>query len=150
MTAFDITSTARAIQTHLQGSGLFYSVDIGRPSQPPGEGPSATIHGDSYRVLHVTSHPVEQHVLKVRIYRAQHTLGDESKELEAMTVTGSVMALFFGDFTLGANIRNVDVAGEFGVELSAQFTDDDVAGASYHITEITIPLVVDNTTVLVA
>jgi hypothetical protein len=149
--AFNIRSTIAVIKDALVDSGLFFSVEIARPGHPVGEGPSATIHGESMRVVGTTlTNPIEVHVLKVRIWRAMNTLGDQERELEAMTLTSQVLDLLYGDFTLGAGIRAVDVAGIHGDTLAASFTDDNIETAQYHIADITVPLIVDSATAFAA
>lgn len=146
--AFDIAATCRAIQTHLVDSELFFKADISRPIHPVGVGPTATIQGESMRVVAVTTTAIELHVVKVRIWRARDSSGEEVRELEAMELTTQVLDLFYGDITLGAGIRNVDIAGEYGDGIVVSFEDDDIETAPYHVADITLPLVVDSATVL--
>jgi hypothetical protein len=151
--AWDVATTARLVQTHLEDSNLFFSVDIERPGQPRGEGPSATIEIVGMRVAETTlTYPIELHTLRVRLWRAMNTAGAEAVELERATLTSQVLDLFYGDFALGGNIRNVDVGGQYGEPLAASFVDEtlDDSNARYHIADITLPLIVDGATAFVA
>ena len=149
--AFDIEATARVVQDALKDSRLFFSVEIARPGQPVGEGPSATISGESMRVVSTTlTNAIELHTLKVTLWRAMNTAGEEARELEAMTLASQVMDLFYEDFQLGGNIRAVDVGGIHSGGLEVDFTERNIDAAPYHIADITLPLIVDSATAMVA
>jgi len=151
MAYFDITDTARVVQNALKDSHLFFSVEIARPGQPVGEGPSATICGESMRVVSLTlTNAIELHTLKVTLWRAMNTAGEEARELEAMTLASQVMDLLYTDFQLGGNIRAVDVGGINSGGLEVSFEDRNIEAAPYHIVDITLPLIVDSTTAMVA
>ena len=158
--AFDIAASAVVVQDALRamttdGRDTFASVEIERPGIPRGEGPSATIQFNGMRVVGTTlTNPIEVHNLTVRLWRAQNTAGGQSKELEATQITSQVLDMLYGDFTLGAGIRAVDVAGIYGDSIEARFEDEDIptagGNASYHIADITVPLIVDSATAFVA
>ena len=144
---FDIASTCRAVQAHLRDSDLFASVEIERPLEPPGEGPSATIHCESMRVAETTlQSAIEVHVLAVRIYQGQFADGREVTEIQGAELVSKVLDLFYEDFTFGARVRAVDVAGMYGTGLSASWTDEDVSEQPVHLAEITLPIIVDSAT----
>jgi len=148
--AFDITLTAQALQTHLQGSDLFASVDIGRPNSPVGDGPSARITIDSMRVVDtVLNAAIELHVLKVKIYLGAYSFGEQSRELQASTLTSEVLDLLYEDFTLGGRVRNVDIGGQYG-SIEVDFVDEETTDQPTHVADITVPIIVDSSTVFVA
>ena len=154
--AFDIDTTAKLVQTNLKAlkdssnRPLFFSVEIARPGQPVGEGPSATIHGESVRVVETTlTNPIELHTLHVVLWRAMNTSGEQARELEAMTLAGTVMDYIYGDFTLGAGVRAVDVGGIYGSGFEASFEPGNIEAAEYHVADITVPLIVDSSTAFV-
>ena len=148
--AFDIKATLEAVQTLLEGSKLFKTVEIGRPESPVGDGPMATIHGESMEVVGVTNHAIELHTLGIRIFQAQHSDALETLETDGWALVSQVMDLFYGDFELGGKIRNVDIAGQYGAPLSVDRNAEDIDTSPYYVAEITLPLVVDSTTLLVA
>ncbi len=146
--AFSLNATMQVVKTHLEGLNLFYEVLIGRLAGPVGEGPIAAIHGESIQVAEVTSHAIELHVLNVRLFQATHIGTDENLELDGWTLVSSLMALLYADFTLGGNVRNIDVGGQYGVPLSAARDEEELAQTPYYVADITLPLVVDDTTTL--
>ena len=142
--AFDITTTAGVVKTHLEGSGLFFAVDIIKPRSPVAEGPYACIYPERMRVVETTMvRTIEQHVLRVEVYQARHTQDDDDDAISPSTLTAQVANLFVGDFSLGGNVRNVDFGGQYGQALEAEFVDAEVARTPYHVSNITVPLIVD-------
>ena len=58
--------------------------------------------------------------------------------LEGARLTSQLLDLVYADFTLGANVRNVDVVG-----ISVDYIDRGDADLPTHVADITIPLIVD-------
>lgn len=155
--SFDIEASARVVQEALRaleaadGEAVFFSVEIATPEHPVGVGPSATIAGESMKVVSLTlTNAIELHVLKVTLWRAQNSIGEEARELEAMRIASQVMDLFYGDFQLGGNIRAIDVGGIHSGGLEVSFEPREIENAPYHIADITLPLIVDSATALAA
>ena len=149
--AFDIATTLDAVQTHLDGSGLFFETHIGQPTSAVGEGPIAAIFGDTVSVVDTTlNSTIEQHVLTIRLYQGTHIGAVETLEKDGWSLVSQVMDLFYGDFQLGANIRNVDVAGEYGTSLSASRDEEAIETTPYYVADIVLPLIVNSATTLVA
>ena len=148
--AFDIAATIAAVKTHLDDSDLFQTVHVGRPESPVGDGPVATIHGESMEVVGVTNHAIELHVLGIRIFQATHSDALETLETDGWSLVSQVMDLFYGDFELGGRIRNVDIGGQYGAPPSVERDQDDIDTSPFYVAEITLPLIVDSATTLVA
>jgi hypothetical protein len=149
--AFDITATMQAIQTHLRDSNLFRGVDIINVTSPPPVGPYAALEPVSMSVVSTTlTNPIEVHVVRVSLYLAPYLQNDQNRVLLSSTLTSEVMDLLYGDFELGGNIRNIDVAGQYGAGLEVEFVDEEVATTPTHIATITVPLIVDSATSFVA
>ena len=154
--ALDIATTMGVVQTHLEGATdsegqpLFVEVAIGGPTMAEPDGPSARITAGPMQVVAVTAHPIELHVVNVLLYRARFTDAEEDRETETAHFVSRVADLFYGDFSLGGNVRNIDVAGEHGQPMAVEFTQEDVGDAPFHVATLTLPLVVDSATSLVA
>lgn len=150
---FDSTATMEALRDALRLASpeLFFAVEIARPVTPVGEGPTASIHVEQLRVAETTLvTTIELHVLHIRIYQSAHTSALETRETEAARLVNEVMDILYEDFTLGGRVRNIDVAGQYGTPLGAVFGPDEIEAAPYHVADITIPIIVDSTTLLVA
>lgn len=149
--AFDTAGALQELQRDLKDLGLFFSVDIERPGQPRGEGPSVTLHCSSVKVAIVrATQPTEIHEVHIVIWRQLHTTGAQSQELEAQSVAGQVMDYLYGNFSLNGRTRAVDVGGIYGDVLRADTEVRNVDGIDYFITDITAPLIVDSDTNFVA
>lgn len=145
--AFDVTASARAVQSHLEASGRFVHVQIGEPKNVVDQaGFVAAIFNESMRVVGTTmGATIQQHVLTIRLYRNMLAEPEESIELEGSLFVSAILSLFLGDFELGGSIRNVDVAGQEGQALEARWAYGDVSGKLYRLADITLPLIVDGT-----
>lgn len=149
--AFNITATAQALQTHLKDSRLFSDVEIGTPNSPPGEGPVARIAFTSMFVAETTlTTAIEVHVLEVAVYLGSYVYGEQSRELQSSILVSNVMDYLYEDFTLGGAVRNVDVGGQYGTGLEVEFEDEEIVEQSARVARISVPVIVDSATSLVA
>lgn len=147
--AFDIGGTVAYVKRLLEATDLFNEVLIGRLTSPTGEGPSATIYAESLRVVELTLNTaIELHTLKVRIYRARYSEGDDTRELEALTLVGQVIDLLYGKLALDGSPRNIDIGGQYGTPIEIVWVDQDEAQGTYHIADLSLPLIADNATAL--
>lgn len=137
--SFDITTTAGVVKTHLEGLGVFFKVDIARPMPGRPQGPYAVIYPESMAVLETTlTNTVERHVLRIEVHVSPTASDHQEAVLKGARIVQQVIDACFGDFTLGGNVRNVDVSG---VEVA--FVERDEAEAPTHVADITLPLIVD-------
>ena len=146
--AFALGTTMTYIQTLLTTAPkLFTNVYVGNAPEVPGEGPNAVIKVESVRVPEVTLNtPTEVHTVKVRIYRARYTQGEQAQELASITLVGNVTDRLYGALSLGGTPRNIDVAGQYGTPLEVSWMEATEAESEYHIADITLPLIADNAT----
>jgi len=145
--AFEITATLRAVESYLLASGYFGSqAQIGEPKSPPGEGLTATVFMDRAGVAELTlgGKTIEQHVVTLRIYLNMLAEPQEDVELTLAKVVQEVISDLLGDYDLGATIRNVDAAGQYGTSVGTAWGYVDVGGVMFRIADVTLPLVVDD------
>jgi hypothetical protein len=147
--AFNIKSTLEAVESHISRSGYVADVQIGEPVAPPDA--TDRIHAAIYMatagVAELTlSSTIELHVATIRLYkRAAFTEGDDAGEVEmdmAMAVS-EISSNLIGEYDLGATIRNIDVAGQYGQAVTAQWGYVALNQTMYRTVDITLPLVVD-------
>ena len=149
--AFDITTSMEVMQTALVGSDLFRGVDIRHVDTAPPAGPYAALEPVSMSVVSTTlTSAIEVHVVKVALYLAPFLQDQQNRVLKASILTSQVADLFYGDFTLGGNVRNIDIAGQYGTPLEVEFVDVETADVPTHVANITVPLIVDSGTSFVA
>ena len=147
--AFNIKSTLEAIESHISRSGYVGDVRIGEPVAPPDA--TDRIHAAIYMatagVAELTlSSTTEVHVCIARLYRrAAFGEGDDAGQVEmdmALAVS-EISSNLIGEYDLGSSIRNIDVAGQFGQAVTAQWGYVALNQTMYRTVDITIPLVVD-------
>ena len=68
---------------------------------------------------------------------------EETERVLAEALNG-IMTKLLTDFDVGANIRNIDAAGENGQAMTATWGYVDVSGTMFRIVDLLIPLVVDD------
>ena len=147
--AFNIKATLEAVESHISRSGYVSDVQIGEPVAPPDA--TDRIHAAIYMatagVAELTlSSTIELHVATIRLYkRAAFTEGDDAGEVEmdmALAVS-EITSNLIGEYDLGATIRNIDVAGQYGQAVTAQWGYVALNQTMFRSVDITLPLVVD-------
>jgi hypothetical protein len=144
-----IATTVRYVRDLLKDAEprLFRYVAIGRLTEGPGEGPSATVFPERRGIAELTlTNPIEIHQLKVRIFRAKYTSGDETREIESLDLVDAVADYLYENFTLDGGIRNIDLGGEHSGGFEIAWMDTDEGETTYHLADITLPLIVDSAT----
>ena len=144
---FDIATSMQTIKGHLMASGLFDTVMIGEPKSPPGSGLTASIFMGRAGIEELTlDKTVELHEVVVRFYTPELQQPTPIREDRLEKAVGSIEKAWFGDFTFGGTIRNIDIADlvwEFG-EITIGRTE------KYRTVEVTLPLIVDGSATLAA
>ena len=153
MAVFEIETTLKNIKKHLDTDDqrLFAHVRIGEPKSAPSERFTAAIFMQSVSVPEVPlAETTEVHTVTIRIYDNMTREPQEDVEFEMAKVTSRVMRDLAGEFDLGGIIRNIDVAGQYGVSLGARWAFLDIDGTIFRICDITVPMIVDGSATLAA
>ena len=147
--AFNIKATLDAISSHIARTGYVNDVRIGEPVSPPDaiEKMHAAIYMASAGVVSLTlSTTIEVHSVVVRLYRrAAFGQGDDAGQVEAemALAVSQVTSNLVGEFDLGATMRNIDIAGQYGQSLSATWGYITIGNTVFRTVDLTVPLVVD-------
>ena len=147
--AFNIKATLDAISSHIARTGYVNDVRIGEPVSPPAaiEKMHAAIYMASAGVVSLTlSTTIEVHSVVVRLYRrAAFGQGDDAGQVEAemALAVSQVTSNLVGEFDLGATMRNIDIAGQYGQSLSATWGYITIGNTVFRTVDLTVPLVVD-------
>jgi hypothetical protein len=152
LAAFDIQATLKALQSYMAASGHVKDVVIGEPKSPPRDDTVfAAVWMDRVRVAELTLlSTIEVHSVTVRIYR-KLALGDnqatqaapEESETDMAQSVQVILEAFMTDADLGASIRNIDLAGEYGEGVLVDFGHVNLSGIMYRVADITLPCIVD-------
>jgi hypothetical protein len=147
--AFNIKATLDAISSHIARTGYVNDVRIGEPVSPPDaiDKMHAAIYMASAGVVSLTlSTTIEVHSVMVRLYRrAAFGQGDDAGQVEAemALAVSQVTSNLVGEFDLGATMRNIDIAGQYGQSLSATWGYVTIGNTVFRTVDLTVPLVVD-------
>ena len=147
--AFNIKATLDAISSHIARTGYVNDVRIGEPVSPPDaiEKMHAAIYMASAGVVSLTlSTTIEVHSVVVRLYRrAAFGQGDDAGQVEAemALAVSQVTSNLVGEFDLGATMRNIDIAGQYGQSLSATWGYITIGNTVFRTVDLTVRLVVD-------
>ena len=146
--AFDIGSTLHAVESFVQASGLFQTVQVGEPKSPPGQGYHAAVFMNSVSInlVYAGGDTRENHIVTLRIYRdmlSEQIDPQQSLENEMAVVVSKLMGDLLGDSDLESTIMTIDAAGMDGSALRADYGYLDVGGTMYRVADVNLPLIVN-------
>jgi hypothetical protein len=142
----DTLALLNALVTHAGGLGLFDRVNTADFKSAPGHGLSATVWAKSLEPvassgLNASSGRL---VVFIRIWSGLQPGTDEEIDPEIVRAADRLIAAYIGDFTLGGLVREVDVHGEHGVMLSADFGYRPLDDHPYRVALLTVPLIIND------
>ena len=148
--AFNIQSTLDAITSHISRSGYVADASVGEPVSPPDavDRLHAAIYMSGATIAELTlTNTIEVHTVVCRLYRrAAFGQGDDAGDVEkdvALAVS-EISSNLVGEYDLGATIRNIDIAGQYGTGLSAVWGYITIGSTVFRTVDLTIPVVVDD------
>jgi hypothetical protein len=135
------------VKSHAMTLGVFDRVNTHEPKNAPGNGLTCSIWMDVIEPLPdasglaQTSGRIAFHV-RVMSNMLQEPQDDIDPQIFTAVVT--LLAEYSGHFTLGGNVRDVDLLGAHGTALSAQAGYLDVDRKLYRVMVITLPLIIND------
>lgn len=145
--AFNPEASLRVLQQHLEQMNppRFAKVAIGAP--PSSVGPAGfhailTVGAGGPSGENTLAAPIELWTLRILIYRAKAEAAAEADALLRFRIPAEVEALIRADFTLGGTVRNASF-GEYGVRVSWEFDEEDIATKAYWTAHMDVPVIVD-------
>ena len=152
--SFDPQASLEALQAHLEGMDpqRFVSVRIGSPATavgPAGFHAILTVGAGGPSGENTLAAPIELWTLRILIYRAKAEGAAEADALMRFRIPAEIEALVRADFTLGGTVRNVSF-GEYGVRISWEFDEEEIAGKPYWTAHMDVPVIVDTPSVVFA
>lgn len=130
-----------ALQSAVQGTGLFQGVDTHEPESPPGLrlycsimlGPLRAVPASG---LNATSGQV---TFTIRIWSRARQRPLDKIDPELLAAAATVMGVLSGKFTLAGTVRNIDLFAMSGVPGWIEFE-----GEQFRVMEITVPIVIND------
>ena len=136
-----------AIVSQILATGLFDSVNAHQGVSSPGTGMTGAVW-----VQDIEPSPRDSGLASVAVVftvMARLYMPASSEPLDMVDplltqATDTLMGAYVGGFTLGGLVRNIDVLGENGRKLGAQYGYVTIEGAPYRCATITVPCVVND------
>ena len=151
--AFAVKDTLERLQTYLAASGYVEDHAIGEPRRPlqiSSDQLAGRVFMRNAQVvgMMVNGDTVEVHTAIVRLYMLDFGEDEPAPEYRLAEASSKIVADFIGEYDLGATIRRVDIAGEYGDGVGAVWGDVELGqtrdGAiRYRLVDINVPLIVD-------
>jgi hypothetical protein len=143
--SLNTAATLDAIASHAMATGRFDRVNTHEPKNAPGNGLSVAIWVDSITPtqsgLAATTARV---VYNVRVYTSMLSEPQDAIDPNLIEAADVLLEAYSGDFSLGGNVRNVDLLGASGPPLSAQAGYLSQDNKVYRVMTITLPLILND------
>lgn len=142
----DALDLIRRVADHALTLGVFDAVNRHEPKAKPGNGISAAVWVDQITPI-PSSGLVSTSVrfaVQVRLYTNMLAEPQDMIDPNLVAACDALMGAYSADFTLGGQVRSVDLLGAHGVPLSAQAGYLNVDGALFRVITITVPLIVND------
>lgn len=112
------------------GSGLVFAVWVGQVGPvPAGSGLATTTARIEFRG---------------RAHIPADTEPKDEVDLQLTDAVDGLLNAYNGDFTLGGNVRKIDLLGAYGAPLQAQYAYMSLGSTVYRIANLTIPTIVND------
>lgn len=141
-----INALIDAVTSHAAASGYFDAVNGHEPKSAPGSGMTYAVWVSEIEPtlssgLSSTSVRV---VLTGRIYKQFLAQPEDAIDPDMVNALDSLMTAYSGNFTLGANARNIDLQGSDGAPLGARAGYQTIDKMIFRVLDITIPILVND------
>jgi len=135
------------VVSHAMRTGAFAKVNQHEPKSAPDSGLTAAVWIDSIGAVPGGSGlatTTGKLVLIVRIYTSMLADPQDAIDPEIIDAVDLLMTAYSGDFTLGDEVRNVDLLGQAGTPLSARAGYLNQDSKLLRVMDITLPLIVND------
>lgn len=136
-----------AVISDVQASGYFRKVNKHEPKRPPAQGLTAAVWVDAMRPVGQLSGLVASSALlvfNVRIYSNMMEKPEDDIDPRMLKAAANIMRRYHDDFDFGGLIRNVDLLGITGTQLTCVAGYLEIAQKMYRIYDITVPCIVND------
>jgi hypothetical protein len=130
-----------------QQLGVFRTVNLHEPKAAPGTGLRLAVWAQSIEPIAEASGVASTSgyvVLWARAYGNMLSKPEDEIDPRIMTAMTTLIGAYSGDFTLGGNVRNIDLLGAYGEKLAATAGYLTLDSHLYRIMTLVIPCVVND------
>jgi hypothetical protein len=145
--AIDLKTLFEAIESHQEASGFFERVARHEPKASPGDGVTAANWFQRISPIPIgsglnsTSIRIE---LVTRLYAPFLAAPQDAIDTDIYSAASYLFEIYSADFTLGGNIRNIDLLGHYGEPMQSAAGFLNQSGVIYRVFDITMPLIVND------
>ena len=145
--SIDIAGIVAAVQSHAQAAGSIETVVTSEPKSAPGTGISAAIWVSDISPAGPASGLAAMSVvltLMVRVMKPMVSQPYGQIDSDLLEAVDELMTAYAGAFTLGGEVRNVDLFGMYGSAMAAKAGYLQLDKGLLRVMDITLPLVLDD------
>ncbi|MGA6223469.1 hypothetical protein ACPESV_24425 [Streptomyces umbrinus] len=135
------------VTSHAQAAGWFGQVLKREPVSAPGSGFTYAVWVSDLSPVPASSglaSTTARLELTGRIYVPADTEPMDDVDDQLVGATDVLMTAYSGGFTLGGNVRCIDLLGAYGAALRARYGYLPIDSTTYRIATMTIPIIVNN------
>lgn len=143
----DISTPRTVLTSHAQASGHFGQVLAHEPLSAPGNGLTYAVWVGAIDPLPGNSGLSTTGVYVTyngRLYLPADTEPLDDIDVQLTAAVDALMDAYTGDFTLGGNVRNIDLLGQFGDRMRARYGYLDIGSTTYRMATLSIPTVINS------
>lgn len=143
----NVPAIVAAVESHASTTGLFERIVTTEPKSAPGKGLSAAIWFGGFEPVPGGSGLDALTVrvtMMLRVLKPMLSQPYGQIDPDMMTALDTLLAAYCNAFTLDGLIRNVDLLGQHGVQLSAKPGYVTIEQQMYRIVDVTLPLIVND------
>jgi hypothetical protein len=145
--SLDVAGIIGAVQSHAASIASIETVVTNEPKSAPGDGISCAIWFSEIAPVPGASGLGSVSVLltlMVRVMKPMLSQPYGQIDPDMLAVTDLLMAAYAGAFTLGGEVRDVDLLGMYGSKLMARAGYLTLDKYMYRVVDITLPLVIND------
>ena len=127
--------------------GIFEKVQGHEPKSQPGNGMTAAVWVENIAPFQQGSGLSQTSVLvgfTFRIYQSAFSEPQDAIDPNVMRAVDTLLEKYSGNFTLGGQVREVDLLGEAGTPLSAQAGWLNIDGKIFRIMDVNLPVIISD------
>ncbi len=145
--AFGAQTLFNKIESHAKASGLFDSVNTHEPKSAPGGKLHCAIYVSTLRPMPLGSGLASTTgvvTIMARIYLPMIREPQDKIDPTIVAAADTLMSKYSGDFSLGGNVKNIDLLGQTGESLEARGGYITIDKTTFRTMDITIPIIVND------
>lgn len=147
MSGFDALPVIDAMVSHALSLGVFDAVNGHEPIAPPTSGLTAAVWNQSIEPVRTSGLSTTSGLLvfNVRLYTSMQSDPADAIDPNMMAAESALIGAYSGDFTFGANVRNVDLLGQHsprGLHSLAGYLNQ--GDGVYRVRTLFVPIIVDD------